>query len=133
MKRKVYCVYILLLVVTFSQCHSRNRTLHKKLVEMSQEVNQSAPVMLDTYTRFDGASVTKDNIFQYCYTVLKSSDSDSLLGTRAHEIRQSMIREFSSNPQLGIFKMNRVSVAYCYLDEKGDTIQTLWIHPEDYQ
>lgn len=131
--RKRYPFIFMVSLLTLLQCHSPNRALHQKLVEMSQEINRSVPVMLDLYTRFDGASVTQDNVFQYRYSLLHTTNPDSLFKTRVCEIRENMIREFSSNPQLGIFKENRVVVSYCYFDEKGDTIQTLQITPEDYQ
>ncbi len=75
MFRKLYFLGCLLaLALVFVQCQSDNKALHKKLADMAANLNVSTPTMLDANTRFDSASVTRDNIFRYHYTVLHCRD-----------------------------------------------------------
>ena len=60
--RKTFYILSLLLVL-FVGCQSEERALYSKLTKMASELNESTPVMLDQYTRFDGASVLPGNIF----------------------------------------------------------------------
>ena len=76
--RKTFYILSLLLVL-FVGCQSEERALYSKLTKMASELNESTPVMLDQYTRFDGASVLPGNIFQYQYTVLNTNNPDSLV------------------------------------------------------
>jgi len=115
------------------QCDTGNKALHRKLSEMAAELNESTPVMLDRYTRFEEASVTKDNVFRYRYSVLNTSHPDSLVQQMSQSLVESIRHEFSSNPQLGTFKENRVVIEYVYQDKDGRVIRILRIEPEDYQ
>ena len=123
-------VFILLLHI---QCSSSDKELHRKLVEMAAELNASAPVMLDQYTRFEEASVTAENVFRYHYTVINSNNPDSLLETTSQALLKNIKTMFSTNSDLRIFTENDVVIEYLYTDEQYRMIRTLRINPEDYQ
>jgi hypothetical protein len=127
----------ILSIVSFSlflvQCTSREKALNKKLEEMAFNLNESAPVMLDQYTRFEEASVTSENIFRYRYTVLNTSNPDSLVENGLQSLKENIGKEFSSNPDLRIFKENNVTIEYVYNNENGQTIRSVQITPEDYR
>lgn len=132
MQKHFFIPVAMLSLVFFLQCSSDERALNKKLNEMATSLNESVPVMLDQYTRFDEATVTSENIFQYRYTVLNSSDPDSLVINALRHLEDGIQREFSTNPQLQLFKENNVVLEYIYSDEKGQVLRTLQIQPEDY-
>lgn len=100
---------------------------------MAADLNESAPVMLDQYTRFDGASVSTGNIFQYRYTVLNTANPDSLVESGVRALQDNIRNEFSTNPQLRVFKENKVVIEYVYMDEHNRTVRSLQVNPEDYQ
>ena len=133
MRKIIFILSIVSLALFFTQCTSNEKALHKKLEEMAANLNESAPVMLDQYTRFEGASVTSDNMFRYSYTVLNTSNPDSLVGNGLQSLKENIGKEFSSNPDLRIFKENNVTIEYVYNDENGQIIRSLRITPEDYQ
>jgi len=116
----------------FVQCNPGDRALNKKLSEMASELNESTPVMLDQFTRFDQASVTADNVFRYHYTVLHPNNPDSLLENRFQSLRENILTLLSTNADLRIFTENEVTMEYIYSDENHRIIRTIRINPEDY-
>lgn len=133
MRKIIFILSIVFLSLSFIQCNSNEKALTKKLEEMAVNLNASAPVMLDQYTRFEEASVIQGNIFRYRYTVLNTSNPDSLVENGLQSLKENIGKEFSSNPDLRIFKENNVTIEYVYNDENGRTIRSLQITPKDYQ
>lgn len=127
---KVIVVFISIFII---QCGSDEKAINKKLSQMAADLNDSAPVMLDQYTRFDFAEVDDDNVFRYNYTVLNSSNPDSLIQIVSANLKENIKREFSTNPQLLFFKENNVRLEYVYKDEGNQVVSLLHINPEDYQ
>ncbi|HBT85358.1 MAG: hypothetical protein PHO13_01505 [Fermentimonas sp.] len=127
---KVIVVFISIFII---QCGSDEKAINKKLSQMAADLNVSAPVMLDQYTRFDFAEVDDDNVFRYNYTVLNSSNPDSLIQIVSANLKENIKREFSTNPQLLFFKENNVRLEYVYKDEGNQVVSLLHINPEDYQ
>ena len=129
--------FFLLSVIFFSllilQCNTGDRELYKKLTQMAAELNESAPVSLDQYTRFEEATVTTDNVFRYRYSVTNSNNPDSLLQSRKDELMKNIKTMFSTNAELRIFTENDVVIEYIYTDENNSNIRTITINPEDYQ
>lgn len=129
--------FFLLSVIFFSllivQCNTGDKELHNKLTQMAAELNESAPVSLDQYTRFEEATVTTDNVFRYRYSVTNSNNPDSLLQSRKDELMKNIKTMFSTNAELRIFTENDVVIEYIYTDENNSNIRTITINPEDYQ
>lgn len=134
MQKKIFLLLTpFFLALLFSQCNSNEKMLSKKLNEMAANLNESAPVMLDKYTRFEGASVTPENIFRYTYTVVNTTNPDSLVQNGLQTLRNSIGKKFATNEDLRIFKVNKVTIEYIYNDENGRTIRSILITPDDYQ
>ncbi len=100
---------------------------------MAAELNESAPVMLDPYTRFEEAGVTDENHFRYRYTVLNTDNPDSLLSERLQTLTDNIRTLFSTNAELAIFRENSVVLEYVYNNEQQQTLRTITLNPEDYQ
>ena len=133
MKKSLLILSIVIFSILITQCESDRKAINKKLTEMANNLNQSAPVMLDDFTRFDNAAVTSDNVFQYNYTVLNTQNPDSLI----KEVERSLIKnikfEFNTNPQLLFFKENNVSIDYVYNDENNQVIRRIQIDSSNYK
>ncbi|HHU96721.1 MAG: hypothetical protein QM237_02485 [Bacteroidota bacterium] len=99
---------------------------------MALELNESTPVMMNPYIRFDGASVLEDNVFQYRYTVLNTDNPDSLVLSGLPLLRETIQSEYETNPRLRVFKENNVVVEYMYMSEENRTIHSLRVNPEEY-
>jgi uncharacterized protein YcfL len=129
--------FSILTVILFSfllyQCTSSERALHKRLQQEAAMLNESAPVMLNDFVRFDAASVTPDNTFQYQYTVLNTSNPDSLVESSLQNLKESARIVYSTSFEMAIFRENNVTLEYIYSDESGRVIRTIEINPEDYK
>ena len=132
MKKISQILCILLVSIVVVQCDSEKRAIHNKLTEMVQNLNESTPVMLDKYTRFDNAAVTNNNVFQYNYTVLNTQNPDSLIKNAESSLFENIRKEFETNPQLLFFKQNSVAVEYIYKDENGRLIHKIQLDSSNY-
>lgn len=132
MRKIIFILSILFSSLLFLQCTSNEKALNKKLEEMAANLNESAPVLLDQYTRFEKAVVTSENIFQYHYTVLNTSNPDSLVENGLRLLKENIGKEYALNADLRIFKENNVTIEYVYNNENGQIVRSLQIGPEDY-
>jgi hypothetical protein len=133
MRKSFLILSIVLSSILITQCDSDKKAIHKKLTEMALNLNESTPVMLDNFTRFDNATVTDENIFQYNYTVLNTQNPDSLIKEVESSLRDNIRQEFRTNPQLLFFKENNVSIEYVYNDENKKVIRRIQIDSSNYK
>lgn len=135
MKKSLLILSIVLssILFTFTQCGADKRAINKKLTEMASTLNESTPVMLNNFTRFDNATVTEENIFQYNYTVLNIQNPDSLIKEVEISLIENIKHEFNTNPQLRFFKENNVSIEYVYNDENRELIRRIQIDSSNYK
>lgn len=133
MRKSLLILSIVLSSILITQCDSDKKAIHKKLTEMAFNLNESTPVMLDNFTRFDNATVTDENIFQYNYTVLNTQNPDSLIKEVESSLRDNIRQEFRTNPQLLFFKENNVSIEYVYNDENKKVIRRIQIDSSNYK
>ncbi|MBF6597665.1 MAG: hypothetical protein ITF98_05500 [Fermentimonas sp.] len=132
MKKSLLILSIVIFSILITQCESDRKAINKKLTEMANNLNESAPVMLDDFTRFDNAAVTSDNVFQYNYTVLNTQNPDSLIKEVENSLIKNIKLEFNTNPQLLFFKENNISIEYVYNDENKQLIRRMQIDSSNY-
>ena len=133
MKKSLLILSIVFSSILITQCDSDKKAINKKLTEMASNLNESAPVMLDDFTRFDKATVTNDNVFQYNYTVLNTQNPDSLIKEVENSLIKNIKLEFNTNPQLLFFKENNISIDYVYNDENNQVIRRIQIDSSNYK
>lgn len=132
-KKSLLILSIVLSSILFTQCGADKRAINKKLTEMASTLNESSPVMLNNFTRFDNATVTEENVFQYNYTVLNIQNPDSLIKEVEISLIENIKHEFNTNPQLRFFKENNVSIEYVYNDENRELIRRIQIDSSNYK
>lgn len=120
-------------LISFWGCTSKNRELNRQLNEMASNLNGSTPVMLDRFTRFDSASVTKDNEFCYYYTILNTTNADSLFNELKQTISENIRSQVASSPDLRIFRDNDVTLRYFYRDSLQNVVHDITITPAQYK
>ncbi len=125
-------ILVFFLCVLVIGCKSQNKEINKILNETALDINISTPVMIDNNTLFDGATVSADNVFTYNYTVLNTSNPDSLIKEVESVLKEKIKQEYATNPQLAFFKQNNVVVEYVYNDENGQIISVFRLNPDDY-
>ena len=70
MRKTAHIFLIVFSLLLLLQCKPEGKALHKQLNRMALDLNESAPVMLNSHIRFEGASVLSDNVFPVSYTHL---------------------------------------------------------------
>ena len=119
--------------ISFFFFTSKNRELNHQLNEMASNLNGSTPVMLDRFTRFDSASVTKDNEFCYYYTILNTTNADSLFSELKQTISENIRSQVASSPDLRIFRDNDVTLRYFYRDSLQNVVHDITVTPAQYK
>ncbi len=133
MRKTAHILLIILSLLSLLQCKPKGKALNKQLNRMALEVNESAPVMLNSFIRLEGASVSSDNVFQYRYTVLNTDNPDSMVQSGLPLLRETIRNEYKSKPQLRVFKENNVVVEYMFMSEENRVIHSLRMNPEEYK
>lgn len=107
-------------------------TIQQDLVKAANQINSSAPIVVDSTTRLDRVNALPGDIFQYNFTIttLESHQIDTNLLKQTG--RESMIAKLKNNPQAAIFKDNQVELQAVYVDSNGKKIVTFSVLPNEY-
>ena len=132
MRNKFHIISLIWFSLLFLQCSGEER-LHRKLVKMADNLNQSVPAHLDDHTIFLGAGVTDENVFQYRYKLVNTAEPQSMMLAVEEQTRANIREAFRLNPDLKIFTVNDVKIDYIYTDSAGSILKTIHITPEDYK
>ena len=100
---------------------------------MALELNKMGSSELDDHTRFDSAGVSPQNVFRYYYTVKNTNNPKELFDSTRVNIERKLGEAFSLNPDLQIFKENKLTIEYVYKDEGGNTVETIKMTPDKYK
>lgn len=133
--RKVNIYWIAALIISLIlifQCTSNNKKLNQELTKMADNLNLSSPTVLDQHTRFDSATVTSENIFQYYYTIIYANNPSELLSNQKEELINNMKEAFTTDRSLQVFKDNKVTIQYIYKDRAQNIIDIITIDSEAY-
>ena len=118
----------------FVQCTGNSeKALHKELVKRAAELNQSTPVALDQYTRFDSVGVTEENVFQYYYTITNINNAHQLITFQKEEMIQQMDKMYAADRSLQFFVKNSVTMEYIYRDTAQNVIDIITIETDKYK
>ncbi|NLA63446.1 MAG: hypothetical protein GX857_09550 [Bacteroidales bacterium] len=132
--KTVKLVLAMIVSLLFVQCTGNSdKRLHKELVRRAAELNQSTPVALDQYTRFDSVGVSKDNVFQYYYTITNINNPHQLITFQKEEMMQQMDKMYATDRALQFFVNNSVTMEYIYRDTEQNVIEVITIETEKYK
>lgn len=105
----------------------------KALMQAASELNKTCPIMVDAETRLDNALALPNNHFQYNYTLVNLS-IEELDTVQIHgSIDAQIINNVKTNPDLKIYRDNKVTMAYYYKDKNGKYVMRLNVTPELYK
>lgn len=107
--------------------------IYEILVEVSDMMNQSLPMMVDEDVRFDASFVGPGRMLSYKYTLvnypINQVDSEQL----AQFIRTPLTKTICTNPATQIFPKNGVLLNFNYYDNARNLITSVKISPNDCQ
>jgi hypothetical protein len=110
----------------------KSPSFDKALMEAAGELNKSCPFMVDQDTRLDNAMALPRNIFQYNYTLVNLDKSDVNIDTVKKYFEPVLINNVKTNPDLKLYRDNKVTMAYNYKDKNGVFVLKINITPDVY-
>lgn len=105
----------------------------KVLVEVSNQINENCPLMLDKDTRLDGTVALPDNTLKYNYTLVNLSQSEIDPTDLKSYLEPKIVNNVKTSPDMKYFRDNRVTLLYAYYDKNGSFVLNLEVSPENYK
>lgn len=101
------------------------------LAEIANETNRDLPIMLDSRTRFDTTIALPNKTFQSIHTMINTSKEEFHIN--GGNLYFNIFNNIRTNPELKIFRDNKVTMVYLYRDDSGNEIINLRFEYEDYK
>lgn len=114
------------------QVFFKEATFDKAMMEAASELNKTCPIMVDQHTRLDNAAALPNNIFQYNYTLINLNKSEVNIDTVKKYIEPGLINNVKTNPDLKVYRDNKVTMAYNYRDKNGIFVLKINVTPDLY-
>ena len=116
-----------LIAFSLSSCSDgvSNKTLtggsdvNQNLFAVAKEINKNCPIATDENTRLDSASVYNEFMITYHYTIHTVSNKEVDLKKFKTTMETSMKDKYQTDPQLAIYRNNKIAIAYEYKDKEG--------------
>ncbi len=108
-------------------------SLDKLLMQTASEINKNCPFMVDKNIRADNATALLDNTIQYNYTVINYMKEEVDINQLKSNISMHLLNGIKTNPNLKIFRDNKVTMIYEYKDKVGVFLFSLKYKYDDYK
>ena len=124
-------IIILLLLIRFS--YSGDNSFESVMKGTAIELNKTCPQMMDKETRLDSASIHENKTFRYYYTLLNSNKDSMEIDLFFLSVEPLMINNAKTNPDLQLFRDNKVILEYYFRDELGRFLTRIAVGPDRYK
>lgn len=94
--------------------------VNQNLFAAAKEINKKCPMATDENTRMDSATVFNEYMITYHYTIHTVSNKDLDLAKFKAGMQSAMSEKYKTDPQLKIYRENKIAVAYDYKDKSGN-------------
>ena len=94
--------------------------VNQNLFAVAAEINKKCPIATDENTRMDSATVFNEYMITYHYTIHTVSNKDIDLAKFKGSMQSAMDEKYKTDPQLKIYRENKIAVAYDYKDKAGN-------------
>ena len=109
----------------------RKVSSEEKLVQVSKDLNARLPMSVDNETRWDTTVPGPGNCLTYCYTMVNASKSELDPAMITSKIKPKLLQYYRTNPDMKLFRDNRVTLRYLYKDKAGETVTLIEVTPDD--
>jgi hypothetical protein len=126
MKKLIFSISI---IITLFGCNNApsnkaggvaSSAVNQNLYAVAKEINKKCPMPIDENTRMDSASVYNEFMITYHYTVHTISNKEVDLKKFKTNMETAMAEKYTTDPQLAVYRDNKIAVAYDYKDKAGD-------------
>lgn len=100
--------------------------------EVVAELNEEAPIMIDSETRLDNAEVLPNKTIQYNYTMMNYSLGDIDIVEFEKSLKPVLVNSIKTNPEMELLRGEEVTFIYNYSDKNGYALTKLIITSDDY-
>jgi len=122
-----------LFVFFIKQLAFNTPSFNKAMMQAASEVNKSCPVMVDQETRLDNAVALPGNIFQYNYTLINLAKDSIDAQSFEDYMKPVILNNVKTNPDLKVYRDNKVTMAYNYKDKNGVFITKISVSAKQYE
>ena len=112
---------------------AKSSSLDKLLMKAASEINENCPFMVDENIRVDNAIALSDNTILYNYTVINYLKEEIDIKQIKSNINLRLLNSIKTNPDLKIFRDNKVTMKYTYKDKVGVFLFSLQYKYDDYK
>lgn len=109
------------------------KDLESELKSAALELNKQVPMQVDQFSRLDSASTKGQTNIIYHYTLIDLEKSEVNLDTVNKYIRQNLIENIKSSPELKVYRDNNITMDYKYYDKSGVFVTKISVTPELYK
>ena len=102
-------------------------------MQTANNINKSCPMVVDSETLLDNIVVLPGNIFQYNYTLINMEKEMIDIQDMRSYIEPILLNNIKTNPELSIFRKNRITFSYYYKDKNGSFLTKILITPGKYE
>jgi len=104
----------------------------KILAHAADEINKVCPIQVDQETILNNAVALPDNIVQYNYTLINYERAAIDTALLKQNMAPGIINNIKTSPQMKLFRDNKTTLAYHYVDKNGVFVVRLVFTPERY-
>lgn len=134
-KRKGYAALLIVICTAFvvQFVIFKKPSFDKVMIKTAAELNKTCPAMADKDTRLDSAEVLPERTFKYHYTLVHFNKDSVDLELYQLSIQPAILNNARHNPNLELFRKNKVTFVYDFRDSKGAPVTSIVVTPEMYR
>ena len=127
-------LFLISLVAAFHYCESRSHErAESTLMELSNEMNENLPAMLDEYTRLDNTMADLGNKLLYRHTFLNIDLELFDESQFRRMMKENLINQYRTREDMKAFRDIGVELTYVYFSETGKELASITISPKDFK
>src|SRR5690606_22792593 len=103
------------------------------VIEASNEINKTCPLMVDRDTRLDNTIAMPNNELVYNYTLVNIEKQDLDIEEFKNFIEPNVVNNMKTHPDMKLYRENRITMTYNYKDKNVVFILKINVSPEKYE
>ena len=105
--------------------NSSKSLLNKKLIELTDEINNSCPYMIDEITRLDNCYIKDQKTIIYNYTIIGYNEKEMkniFTNENIDKQKELLVNMVKTSLNFNFFKDNQINLEYIFKSELNDFI-----------
>lgn len=125
-------IIIAIAVPNFIRTRDATRTARTQALQrMVNDANSQLPVMADDETRIDKITVLGHDALEYQFTFVHTYHNEFDIPQFNSESRAQIVEQYRTSDDFKMYRDNRITVRFTYLDMVGQLITSIDVGPDD--